>query len=364
MILINSIDLQLFAEEKTEKATPKKRREARQRGQVFRSIEFNSAVILIAGFLVLKLLSSYMQDKLQSVYVQYIGSQTPADDLFTISGIARLTQQLIYTLFIVLMPVLSLIMVSGLASNYWQVGFLFTAKPLVPNINRLNPIEGFKRIFSKRAFAELLKSFFKLAIIIYVAYSELSNSVRTLTRLAEWDLYRSFLYISETAFRTGMKIALILLLLGIFDYFYQWWEYERSLRMTKQELKEEYKQVEGDPLIRSRIRERQRQLAMRRMMQEIPKADAVITNPVHYAVALRYDPDENDAPVVVAKGQDYLALRIKEIAKENDVTVVQNSPLAQARYNSTDIGQAIPPELFHAVAEVLAYVYSIKGKQV
>jgi len=161
-----------------------------------------------------------------------------------------------------------------------------------------------------------------------------------------------------------MKIAVILLILAVFDYFYQWWEYEKSLRMTKHELKEEYKQVEGDPLIRSKVRERQRQLGMRRMMQEIPRADVVITNPVHYAVALRYEPNENDAPVVVAKGQDYLALKIKEIAKENNVTVVQNRSLAQALYRSTEIGQTIPPELFHAVAEVLAYVYSIKGKQV
>ncbi|NLO82772.1 MAG: flagellar biosynthesis protein FlhB [Clostridiales bacterium] len=364
MMLTDGMDLQLFAEEKTEKATPKKRREARERGQVFRSIEFNSAIVLIAGFLVLRLLSSFMHDKLRSIYIQYLGRQLPTDELFTPSGIAVLNQNLIYTLITVLMPVLSLLLIAGLAVNYWQVGFLFTTRPLVPNLNRLNPVEGFKRILSKRALAELLKSLLKLAIIVYVAYSELSDKVKTLTRLTEWDLYSSISYISETVFKTGIKIAVILLLLAIFDYFYQWWEYEKSLRMTKHELKEEYKQVEGDPLIRSKVRERQRQLGMRRMMQEIPRADVVITNPVHYAVALRYEPNENDAPVVVAKGQDYLALKIKEIAKENNVTVVQNRSLAQALYRSTEIGQTIPPELFHAVAEVLAYVYSIKGKQV
>lgn len=364
MILLDRMDLQLFAEEKTEKATPKKRREARQRGQVFRSIELNSAIVLIAGFLVLRLMSSFVQNKIQSVYIHYLGNIGTTDNLFTLAGINKMNQNLIFTLAIILMPVLGLIMVSGLVVNYWQVGFLFTTRPLVPNLNRLNPVEGFKRIFSKRALAELLKSFLKLAIIIYTAYSEILKNIGQLTQLADWDLYKSFLYVSEAAFKIGTKIAIILIILAIFDYFYQWWEYEKSLRMTKQELKEEFKQVEGDPLVRSRIRERQRQLAMRRMMQEIPKADVVITNPVHFAVALRYEPSENDAPVVVAKGQDYVALKIKEIAKEHDVTIVQNKPLAQALYNSTEIGQTIPPELFHAVAEVLAYVYSIKGKQV
>ena len=172
MMLTDGMDLQLFAEEKTEKATPKKRREARERGQVFRSIEFNSTIVLIAGFLVLRLLSSFMHDKLRSIYIQYLGRQLPTDELFTPSGIAVLNQNLIYTLITVLMPVLSLLLIAGLAVNYWQVGFLFTTRPLVPNLNRLNPVEGFKRILSKRALAELLKSLLKLAIIVYVAYSE------------------------------------------------------------------------------------------------------------------------------------------------------------------------------------------------
>ncbi|MFO7154830.1 MAG: flagellar biosynthesis protein FlhB, partial [Caldicoprobacter oshimai] len=257
-----------------------------------------------------------------------------------------------------------LVMLAGLAINYWQVGFIFTTRPVMPNLSRINPLEGLKRIFSKRTLVELLKSLLKLALVIFISYKEFMADMEFLAQLAKWDIKNSFIVVGDMVFNIGIKMAVVFLVLAVFDYFYQWWEYEKSLRMTKQELKDEYKEVEGHPLIRSRIRERQRQIGLRRMMQEIPKADVVVTNPVHFAVALRYDPKEHDAPVVVAKGQDYLALKIKEIAKKHGVYIVENKPLAQMLYKSTEIGQAIPPELFRAVAEVLAFVYSMKGKRI
>ncbi|MBM7581397.1 flagellar biosynthetic protein FlhB [Caldicoprobacter guelmensis] len=358
------IDLQLFAEERTEKATPKKRREARQRGQIFRSVELNSAAALIIGLLALKFASSYMMKRLCHAYDLYLQPEVVYNQLYTYSGVVAMAKDILYTTALTVLPVCGLVMLAGLAVNYWQVGFIFTSRPLMPSLNRINPLEGLKRIFSKRTLVELLKSLLKLMIVVFISYREFMTDIGSLAQLAEWDIKKSFFAVANMAFNIGIKIAVMFIILAVFDYFYQWWEYEKSLRMTKQELKDEYKEVEGHPLIRSRIRERQRQIGLRRMMQEIPKADVVITNPVHFAVALRYDPKEHDAPVVVAKGQDYVALKIKEIAKKHGVYIVENKPLAQMLYKSTEIGQAIPPELFRAVAEVLAFVYTMKGKRI
>jgi len=358
------MDLQLFAEERTEKATPKKRREARERGQVFKSVELNSAVTLIVGLLALKFMSSFMMEKLCWAYDRYLQADALLDQLYTYTGIVAMAKEIMYTVALAALPLCGLVMLAGLAINYWQVGFIFTTRPVMPNLSRINPLEGLKRIFSKRTFVELLKSLLKLAIVVFISYQEFMADIKSLAQLTKWDVKRSFIAVADMAFNIGIKMAVVFIILAVFDYFYQWWEYEKSLRMTKQELKDEYKEVEGHPLIRSRIRERQRQIGLRRMMQEIPRADVVITNPVHFAVALRYDPKEHDAPVVVAKGQDYLALKIKEVAKKHGVYIVEDKPLAQMLYKSTEIGQAIPPELFRAVAEVLAFVYSMKGKRI
>lgn len=358
------INLQLFAEERTEKATPKKRREARERGQVFKSVELSSAVTLIIGLLALKLASTFMMDKLYRAYNRYLQGFALVEQLDTYNGVMAVIKEILYTVALAIFPMCGLVMVAGLAINFFQVGFIFTTRPLMPNLNRINPIEGLKRLFSKRTLVELLKSLLKLAIVGCLCYREFMADIGSLAQMAQWGVNRSLLAVSDMAFGIGIKMAVVFIILSVFDYFYQWWEYEKSLRMTKQELKDEYKEVEGNPLIRSRIRERQRQMSLRRMMQEIPRADVVITNPEHFAVALRYDPEEHDAPVVVAKGQDYLALKIKEVAKKYGVYIVENRPLAQMLYKSTEIGQTIPPELFRAVAEVLAFVYSMKGKRI
>jgi flagellar biosynthetic protein FlhB len=258
-------------------------------------------------------------------------------------------------------PFLITSLVAGLAINYGQVGFLFTTKTIEPKLSKINPLEGFKRIFSKRSLVDLVKAIIKLAIIGSIVYTEIKKNVGNIGLWYTGNLFGTINLLGNSVFNLAIKIGIILLIFAILDYGYEWWRYELDLMMTKQEVKDEYKLMEGDPQVRSRIRAKQRELGMRRMMQEIPKADVVITNPTHYAVALSYNPDD-DAPVVVAKGQGYLALKIKEVAQRNGIVITENKPLAKALFTSTDVGQMIPSELFHAVAEVLAYVYNLKGK--
>lgn len=357
------IDLQLFAGEKTEKATLKKRRDAREKGQVFRSVEINSAIVLLVSFVMLKMMLPNILEKLQKTYIGFLNGSISIEQIFSYEGIRKIGMIVAWSIATAIGPFMLATMIAGLVANYVQVGFLFTTKPIKPTLSRINPLEGFKRIFSKRALVEFIKAIIKLVIIGSVMYTEIRKGFGEIALWYSADIWRGVSLIGSTAYSIALKTIIILLIFGVLDFAYQWWKYESDLKMTKQEVKDEYKLMEGDPQVRSRIRGKQRELSMQgRMMQEIPKADVVITNPTHYAVALDYDPDKYDAPVVIAKGQDYLALKIKEIARENNVVITENKPLAQALYNSTDVGQGIPPELFHAVAEVLAFVYDLKDK--
>ena len=354
------LDLQLFAEEKTEKATPKKRREAREKGQVIRSGEINTAMTILVAFYMMKLFASPIINNLKDIYTQFLYIDRPLDNLFTYKGLQKGLINTTLKMLLVVLPVLGSCFIVAIVVNYVQVGFMFTTKPLEPDLNRINPIQGFKRLFSKRAIYELLKSLLKLGIIIGVVYDIFLESLKAMPMLLNMQISSGFIYICNQVFRIAIKCGFALLAMSLFDYIYQWWDYEKSLRMTKHEIKEEYKQTEGDPQVKGRIRELQRQISMSRMMQDVAKADVVIVNPTHFAVALVYDPKENDAPFVVAKGQGYIALKIKERAQEHDIAIVEDKPLAQALYKTTDIGHVIPFELYHAVAEVLAYVYSLR----
>jgi flagellar biosynthetic protein FlhB len=243
-----------------------------------------------------------------------------------------------------------------------QVGFLFTMEPLKMKISKLDPIQGFKRIFSLRAIVELLKSILKIIIVGLVTFSVLWFQIDEILLLTDKSLGASLSSIGNLTVKMGLYASAALLFLAFLDYLYQRYDFERNIRMSKQDIKDEYKKTEGDPLIKSKIKQKQREMAMKRMMQEVPKADVVITNPTHYAVALKYEDEKMDAPVVIAKGVDYVALKIKELAKEHDVVTVENRPLARALYSQTEIGDAIPEEFFKAVAEILAYVYRLKNK--
>lgn len=352
--------LQQFADDKTEKATPKKRQEARKKGQVFKSNELNTALTLSMALLAFKLLAGTSLENL----VSYLRTDLTSLLMLPLTEENAHALLLQGTLVVVklLLPLIAVIMFTGLAVSYLQVGSVLSFEPLKPDFNKINPVSGMKRLFSLRSLMELVKSLLKIGLIGYIAYQSLAGQIIGLDQLLRMEPLAILSYIGGSAFSLMGKLILVLLALSVFDYAYQWYEYEKGLRMSKQEIKDEFKNTEGDPLIRSRIKERQRAMAMSRMMQEVPKADVVITNPTHYAVALRYDGKTMQAPVVLAKGIDELAQRIKRVAREHDIVLVENRPLAQALYKSTDIGQAIPPELYQAVAEVIAYVYRLKRK--
>ncbi|HZJ56920.1 MAG TPA: flagellar biosynthesis protein FlhB [Clostridia bacterium] len=360
----NMMDLQLFAGDKTEKATLKKRRDARERGQVFRSQEMNSAIILLVSFTTLKFILPTLLEKIQKIYTEFLTDTAPIDQIFTHQGIVKLALDVIMTIGTAIGPLLLISLAAGLAINYGQVGFLFTTKTIAPKFSKINPLEGFKRIFSRRSLVDLAKAIIKLAIIGSIVYTEIKKNVGNVDLWYMGNFPWTVNLIGNNVFSVVIRIGIILFIFAVLDYGYEWWQYETDLMMTKQEVKDEFKLTEGDPQIRSRIRGKQRELGMRRMMQEIPKADVVITNPTHYAIAISYDPDHDDAPIVIAKGQGHLAIRIKEVAQANGIVITENKPLARALYNSTDVGQMIPAELFHGVAEVLAFVYDLKGKTV
>jgi flagellar biosynthetic protein FlhB len=354
------LNLQLFAGEKTEKATPKRRQEARKKGQVLKSTEVNSVIILFAAFMLLKLLLPVMLQQIET-FIYNLWTTTLIDNI-TIVSITPILISLIFLFFKLLLPFLLIIMVAGVMANLVQVGFLFTTETLQLKLSRLNPVEGFKRIFSKKAIAELLKSLGKIGLIGYIAYINIKNKVNSFPYLMDMELKAIIGFIGDILFTILWKVTLVLAFLALLDYLYQKYEYETNLKMSKQEIKDEYKNIEGDPQIKGKIKEKQRQMALNRMMQEVPKADVVITNPTHFAVALKYDAKNMDAPIVIAKGQDLVALRIKDIAQKTGVITVENKPLAQVLFHNVDINEQIPEDLFQAVAEILAFVYRLKQK--
>lgn len=350
------INLQLFAGEKTERATPRRREEARKKGQVAKSVEINTVLGLVISLLVLRAwLPSMMQEF--NTFFTHVFTYAAGD--LTLKTTVNLLMDIILVLVKLAGPLLLAAMVAGYAANVLQIGFLFTSETLKFDLNRLNPVKGMQRIFSKRALAELIKSLLKTCLVGYVAVSFLLGELPGLGLLMDIPVDSALIYIGDITFSAGWRILAILFVLAVADYGYQVYEYEQSLKMSKQEIKEEYKNIEGDPQLRAKLRERQRQLATRRMMQEVPKATVVITNPTHVAVALKYS-EEMSAPELVAKGQDYLAQRIKEVAADNEVAIVENRSLAWLIYEKVGIGKAIPVDLYQAVAEVIAYVYKLK----
>lgn len=358
--LLYPINLQLFAGEKTEEATPRKKQQAREKGQVMRSTELNSAFILLLTFLSLRYFAPYIMAEISGFM----------RELYLSVMAAELTVPLLTSIFISVMivmaktlfPIMGVALAGGLLASYIQIGFLFTTEPLQVKLERIDPLAGFKRIFSKRTIAELLKSVFKIAGISYIAYTVLINDYRSFGPLIEMNIMDALAFIGNIIWKVTFRAGIFLLILAGFDYFYQRWEYNESLKMTKQEVKDEFKNIEGNPQLKAKIKEKQRQMAMQRMMQEVPRADVIVTNPTHFAVALKYDAKTMAAPVVVAKGADLVAQRIKEIAKEHNVATVDNKILARSLFQMVEIGGPVPADLYQAIAEVLAFVYRLKGK--
>lgn len=352
-------DLQRFAGEKTEEPTSKRKTESRQKGQVAKSVDFSSSVIILGAFFSLKFIGPYIFNEISGL-MKTVFTQFPTSD-FTINTFQILFIDYGLVFLKTSLPIMIVILVISLLINYLQVGFLFTLEPLVPDFSRLNPITGLGRMFSMRSLVELIKSIIKIAVVTFFIYRFAINQVGQIPKLMETDLYDTLQIVCSLTLDLAFQIITVLLVLSLLDYYFQWWQNNKSMKMDKQEVKEEMKQSEGNPQIKGKIRERQRAMALKRMMQEVPKADVVITNPTHYAIALQYDSDMA-APVVLAKGQDYIAQRIKEIAKEHSIVIVENKPLARTLYSSAEIGEVIPSELYQAVAEVLAYVYRLKKR--
>jgi flagellar biosynthetic protein FlhB len=325
-------------------------------------MELNSAFVLLAGLGGLYFFGPRMFSELTALSKTIFANA--ATFTLTTESVHGYIADGSWVMLRLMAPIVATIMIVGLLINYVQVGVLFTADPLIPDISKLDPIEGFKRLFSLRSFAELVKGVLKVLIVGYVTYITLKGQYHEYLPLMDRTVSQILAFAIDSAFTLFLRIALVLLILAILDYGFQRWEYERNLRMTRYEIKEEMKQMEGPPHLRARIRALQRELSRRRMMKRVPKADVVITNPVHVAVALEYDPAEMEAPTVTAKGARLIAERIKEIATEHDVPIVENPPLAQTLYRSVDIDAEIPYDLYQAVAEILAYVYRLKEKQI
>ncbi len=347
-------------EERTEQATPRRRQEAREKGQVAKSRELASVSVLLSGLFTLYWGSTFFYHNLVvsiRYYFRNIG-QLVVDDT-NILGMAYLVLK---QLFIILSPLFLVVFLIGILSNILQFGVIFSSEPLVPKFSRINPLEGMKRLFSLQSLAELLKSLFKVFVVGWVAFSTVERELHNMPLMLQKSTFQILAYICEISFEIFWKSCGVMIIMAIMDYLFQRWDFEKNLRMTRQEVKEEYKQTEGDPHVKARIRSIQREMARRRMMAEVPEADVVITNPTHLAVALRYEPGEMDAPKVVAKGAGLIAQKIKEIAERHEVPVIENKPLAQSLFKYCEVGDVIPESLYKVVAEVLAYVYRLKGK--
>uniref|UniRef100_UPI004056EB89 flagellar biosynthesis protein FlhB n=1 Tax=Acetatifactor sp. TaxID=1872090 RepID=UPI004056EB89 len=369
--MILEYNLQFFAKEgpggeKTEPATPKKLQDARKEGQVAKSREIANAFGILALFLVLKLwvgtMGNQFLELFSNIYNRIPETVTFWAGFMPENDIKLVFYEMILQAIIIMGPILLIGLIVSFVCDLVQVGWRPTSKPMKPKWNKLSPLSGFKRIFSVNSLVELVKSVAKIGLIVYICYNYLKDKWVLLYALYDMTLMQALSLLAKTVTDLGIRVALVYMIIAFADYIYQKVKFSKDMKMTKQEVKDEYKQAEGDPQVKGKIKQKMREVSQRRMMQNLPQADVVITNPTHYAVAIKYDPDVADAPIVIAKGEDYLAAKIKEVAKENHIEIVENKPLARMLYANVDVGQAVPPELYQAVAEVLAFVYHLQGK--
>ncbi len=360
-----SYNLQFFAEgaDKTEEPTAKKLNDARKEGQVAKSNEITSAAGLATIFIILKLLAGSIGEQFINIFKS---SYTNIDKLSSTELTLPLSQAIlsdaIQKIIIICLPVFLLAMLVAFVVVFFQVKWEISTKTIAPKFNKINPVSGFKRIFSKDKVVELVIEIIKIIVVSVVAYNTLKSEWGLLLRFYDMEFEQAIILIGNLVIDLGLKISMIFLVIGFGDLIYQKIKFKKDMRMTKQEIKDEFKNSEGDPQVKSKIRARMREVSMRRMMQDLPKADVVITNPTHLAAAIRYEKETSEAPILVAKGADYLAQKIKDVAKEHDIEIVENKPLARMLYHNVEVGAEIPPELYQMTAEVLAYVYGLKNK--
>ena len=370
--LLIPYNLQFFAPdgeggEKTEEPTSKKLSDARKEGKVAKSKEIVNGVSLLGFFLALRIFFGFAGVRISDIF-RWIYTIMPDIENtkggLTIQVFIGILRPLLAKTLIILMPFLLIGFAADFVTNLVQVGWKPTLKPLEPKLSKFNPISGFKRIFSKQSIVNLIFAIAKIGLVCFIAYTSIKDQAKTLFLLYDIALNAALSLIFDIIVDTGIKISVVYIFLGLADYAYQRWKFKDDMKMTKQEVKDEYKNTEGDPQIKGKQRQRMMESSQRRMMKNVPQADVVITNPTHIAVAILYDNTKDEAPRVVAKGEDYLAKKIKDLAKESDVPIVENKPLARALYATVDIDETIPPELYQAVAEILAVVYTNRNQQV
>ena len=347
---------------KTEKATPKKRRDERKKGNVFLSQDAVAVVTLLGSFAAFWLLSGTIGAQL-SGFMRFCLSMCAVDGSLVLDDmVLELVKQGLGVLVRSVLPITLVTITCAIVATFAQTRMLVSTELIRPKLSKISPIQGFKRLFSLKSVINALKGLLKICLLMIIVYLSLKGMFDESAKYLHVDLRASCAHLFSQGMNMIVKIGLAFIVLAAVDFFYQRWDYERGLRMSKQELKEEYKQTEGDPQVKGKIRERQQAQARQRMMQKVPGADVVIRNPTHYAVALKYDPERNGAPVVVAKGADSLALRIVAVAQENGVFITENKPLARGLYETVDLDREIPDQFYQPVAEVLAFVYSLKRK--
>ena len=365
------LDIQFFAKEgpggeKTEEPTAKRLKDARDEGNVAKSREINQALSILALFILLRIFiptfGTNFRNFFETVYEDMPALIQMYDGRIPQASINKLFREAIYRIITLIAPFFITGFMIAFITDLLQVKWHVTTKPLKPKFSKLNPISGVKKLFSKDKLFELLKSVLKLLLLGSIVYTYIIGRKESLFLLYDMPLRQALSAMYDIIFNIGIRIALVYMVIAAADYIYQKHKFHEEMKMTKQEVKDEYKNQEGDPQIKGKIRQRMMEASRRRMMSALPQADVVITNPTHYAVALKYEQETYHAPVVIAKGTDHLAQKIKETAKENGIEIYEDKPLARMLYANVPLGAEIPPELYEAVANVLAFVYKIKGK--
>ena len=359
----NAFEMDYFhfaVDEKTEAPTPKKLKDARKKGQVAKSPDLNSATILvIIGLLVVVSGNEGFENMYGFLYQSLRNINLDVAN----TGLRPIFTHYMSWFFNITMLIFGTVMLGGIIANLMQSGFLFTLEPLKPNFKKLNPIEGFKKQFSKKAIFNLFKTIAKLVLVMYIAYAFIKANIFNIYRLTDVDVAQIFPYMKGLIVNLIFRVAVILFILGVIDLVFQKYDFKKNLKMTKHEVREEYKQMEGDPQIKSQRRQKQKQLATARMMTDVPKSTVVITNPTHIAIAVKYEDGVDAVPIVMAMGVDHIAMKIREIAAEYDIPIMENKPLARLLLKKAKLGKQVPVELYTAVAEILAQIYKINNKK-
>ncbi|MGI6727461.1 MAG: flagellar biosynthesis protein FlhB [Anaerovoracaceae bacterium] len=347
---------------KTEKATPKKRRDERKKGNAFQSRDVVSVVMLAVGFFLILKLGAFIIKQIESLYIRQLYKAIDFHDL-TITAVTQIIREMIQVFFITTLPIVLILAFTAVVVTGAQTRFLVSGDLLKFKFSRISIIQGFKRMFSLRSLVQLLKSIIKIVVIMSVIFTSLKGLLVIMPDVLNASLNDNIAFMLDRVKSMVYKICLIFVGVAILDFAYQKFEYEKKLRMTKQEVKDEYKLTEGDPFIKGRIKEKQQKISLNRMIQQIPTADVIVRNPTHYAIALKYDIEKDPAPIVVAKGQDYTAQKIIEIGEKNKIPIKENKPLARGLYEAVEINEYVPVEFYQIVAELMAWVYSNKDKE-